>query len=88
MTNVQAYVGFRMTEYTTPAERLRDWIESESNVAEAARGLGVSRQTVYNWTDGSKVPSIENTLAIERLTGIPSALWVAEAIIRASEASP
>ena len=67
-----------------PTERLRDWIEGESNVAETARALDVSRQTIYNWTDGSKVPSIEHTLAIERLTGIPSALWVAYAIIRAS----
>jgi len=68
-----------------PTERLRRWIDDESNVAETARRLDVSRQTIYNWTDGSKVPSIEHTLAIERLTGIPSALWVAYAIIRASE---
>ena len=57
----------------------------ESSVAETARRLNVSRQTLYNWMSGEKVPTVENTLAIERVTGIPSALWVAESIIRAAE---
>ncbi len=74
-------------KHTTAARRLRLWIEKESSVAATARSLNVSRQTVYNWTDESGVPSLEHTLAIERLTGIPSALWVAEGIIRAAEAT-
>ena len=77
-----------MKNNKTPCERLRRWIDDESNVAETARRLDVSRQTIYNWTDGSKVPSIEHILAIERLTGISSALWVAYAVIRASESAP
>lgn len=69
-----------------PAERLREWIDGESNVAETARALDVSRQTIYNWTDGSKAPSIEHTLAIERLTGIPPTLWLADTLVTALEA--
>lgn len=72
-------------KHTPAAARLSSWIVLESTVAETARRLSVSRQTLYNWTSADKVPSVENTLAIERLTGIPSALWVAESIIRAAE---
>ena len=72
-------------KHTPAASRLSSWIVLESTVAETARRLNVSRQTLYNWMSADKVPSVENTLAIERLTGIPSALWVAESIIRATE---
>ena len=72
-------------KHVTAAARLSSWVFLESSVAETARRLNVSRQTLYNWMSGDKVPTVENTLAIERVTGIPSALWVAESIIRAAE---
>ena len=48
-----------------------------------AESLGVSRQTVSKWENGSADPSTTNLLALAKLYGVP-----AEELIRGVEANP
>lgn len=48
-----------------------------------AEALGVSRQTVSKWENGSADPSTTNLLALAKLYGVP-----AEELIRGVEANP
>ena len=48
-----------------------------------AEALGVSRQTVSKWENGSADPSTTNLLALAKLYGVP-----AEGLIRGVEANP
>ena len=48
-----------------------------------AEALGVSRQTVSQWENGSADPSTTNLLALAKLYGVP-----AEELIRGVEANP
>ena len=60
------------------AKRLSDMIRPNRvyTVAEIARSLGVSRQAVTAWCDGTASPSLKHAVALERLLGIPAQDWV------------
>ena len=51
---------------TTPLDHA---IELAGGLTALARGLGESRQTVYNWRMRGEPPA-NKTLAVERLTGV------------------
>lgn len=43
----------------------------EVTPAQVARKIGVSRQTVLNWREPSKLPMREHLQAVARVTGVP-----------------
>lgn len=43
----------------------------EVSVAQVARKIGVSRQTVLNWREPTKLPDREHLQAVARVTGVP-----------------
>nr|WP_308631414.1 helix-turn-helix transcriptional regulator [uncultured Gemmiger sp.] len=67
-------LGETLKEYRT-RRRMTQEFEAES--------LGVSRQTVSKWENGSADPSTTNLLALAKLYGVP-----AEELIRGVEANP
>lgn len=58
------------------AARLRSWrAERSLSLAKAAKQLGVSAPTWYDWEKDEKRPRSAHRNAIELLTGIPAADW-------------
>jgi len=47
------------------------------SVSQAARDLGVTRQTLHRLLSGRAAVSIEMALRLEKLCGVPSTLWLA-----------
>lgn len=45
----------------------------EVSVAQVAKKIGVSRQTVLNWREPTKLPKREHLVAVARVTGVPYA---------------
>lgn len=43
----------------------------EVTVAQVARRIGVSRQTVLNWREPTKLPMREHLQSVARVTGVP-----------------
>lgn len=46
---------------------------SGETVGTLAATLRVSRQTIYNWLDGTSRPTLKRALVVSKLTGIPAA---------------
>lgn len=55
------------------ALRVRGWSQGELE-----RRLGVADGLVSKWTRGVRRPGLDYAFAIERLLGIPAALWIAK----------
>lgn len=58
--------------------KLRVWVSAKHGRAtELARSLGVSRQTIYQYMRGKKIPGIDNQVAIAQLTDgkVPVLAW-------------
>ena len=67
-------LGETMNEHRTRCQTTQEF---------EAEALGVSRQTVSKWENGSADPSTTNLLALAKLYGVP-----AEELIRGVEANP
>ena len=63
---------------TKASKRLAELVQPlprRFTVAEIARKLGVSRQTVTSWYSGENRPSVQHAGALEEITGIPTQDW-------------
>ena len=61
----------------TPGEMLRRLIPSNVSVAEAARRLGVSRQTLFAIIDGRSKITPGTALRLEAALPVPAETWLA-----------
>lgn len=67
------------TEPTQAGARLLRWIEDNNRTqAWLADELQVARESLWRWVVGQRTPRIEHCAAIERITGIEAAAWIAE----------
>lgn len=58
------------------AEQLRDWMQRRGfNQAETARAFGWTVSFVSMLMNEHRLPSLDNAVKIERVTGIPVAAW-------------
>lgn len=61
---------------TRASERLAAWLsEHDQNREALARDIGVSREAIWRWAAGQRIPRITHLVEIERVTGIPIVEW-------------
>ena len=59
----------KSTKMKSEKHPLEIWIEqSEYSVSQVAELLGVSRQTIYNWTTGSCNPTVGHLMELHNLS--------------------
>lgn len=55
---------------------LRGWLVAQKRTQRWLVGeLGVNRGVLWQWMTGQRAPHLNNAAQIERITGIPAAMW-------------
>jgi transcriptional regulator with XRE-family HTH domain len=67
----------------TAGERIDRWLKrNKRSRAWLAEQLNVQRPVLWRWLNNKRTPSVKYLVLIQKLTGVPTSVWAADAADR------